>query len=57
MLTLKKQLSTKTNKPYLCLGIYVEGEFIPLTFDKNTILLYVLAKGQSIPDACGEYQI
>ena len=57
MLTLKKQLSTKTNKPYLCLGIYVEGEFIPLTFDKNTILLYVLAKGQSIPDSCGEYQI
>lgn len=54
---LKKQLSTKTNKPYFVLGVNVQGEFIPLTYDKHTILLYLMARGLSLPTECGEYEV
>lgn len=57
MLILKKQISAKTNKPYYVLGVIVSGEFIPLTYDKNTILIYVLACGKSLPEEVGEYAI
>lgn len=57
MLTVKKEISTKSQKPYFVLGVYVGKEYIPLTFDKQTILLYCLAKGQYLPDEVGEYEI
>lgn len=57
MLKLKKLISTKSNKPYYVLGVDVYGEFIPLTYDKQTILLYVLAKGITLPEEVGEYDV
>lgn len=55
-MVLKKLLSSK-GTTYYVLGVYVQNEFIALTYDKNTILIYLLAKGRELPTELGEYNV